>query len=71
MITDHRFFANFQKYRFLLNQLVKRDIQGKIQKFYLRNILEFFRTIINHDGNDYNIFILFLNVHTQLSSVLT
>ena len=29
MITDHRFFANFQKYRFLLNQLVKRDIQVK------------------------------------------
>lgn len=29
MILDHRFFANFQKYRFLLNQLVKRDIQVK------------------------------------------
>lgn len=35
MITDHRFFANFQKYRFLLNQLVKRDIQVKYRNSVL------------------------------------
>jgi lipopolysaccharide transport system permease protein len=26
MITEHRFFANFTKYRFLLMQLIKRDV---------------------------------------------
>ena len=59
MITDHRFFANFQKYRFLTYSTYKKRYTGKIQKFYLRNILEFFRTIANHDINDHNIFIYF------------
>jgi len=27
MISDHRFIANFQKYKFLLNQLIKKDIK--------------------------------------------
>jgi lipopolysaccharide transport system permease protein len=35
MITDHRFFANFGKYRFLLIQLVKRDIQVKYRSSVL------------------------------------
>jgi len=38
MITDHRFFANFIKYKFLLNQLVKRNIQLK----YRRSVLGIF-----------------------------
>lgn len=35
MINDHRFFANFGKYRFLLIQLVKRDIQKKYRSSVL------------------------------------
>lgn len=35
MISDHRFFANFEKYRFLLIQLVKRDIQVKYRSSVL------------------------------------
>lgn len=35
MITDHRFFANFKKYRFLLYQLIKRDIQVKYRNSVL------------------------------------
>jgi lipopolysaccharide transport system permease protein len=35
MITDHRFIANFSKYRFLLIQLVKRDIQVKYRSSVL------------------------------------
>ena len=35
MISDHRFIVNFQKYRFLLNQLVKRDIQVKYRNSML------------------------------------
>jgi len=37
-IRRHRFFVNFNKYRFLLNQLVKRDIKIK----YRRSILGIF-----------------------------
>lgn len=37
-ITNHRFIYNFQKYRFLLNQLVKRDIKIK----YRRSVLGIF-----------------------------
>lgn len=37
-IKDHRFILNFKKYRFLLNQLVKRDIKIK----YRRSILGIF-----------------------------
>ena len=36
--TNHRFFANFKKYKFLLNQLVKRDIKIK----YRRSVLGIF-----------------------------
>lgn len=35
MITDHRFFINFLKYRFLLVQLVKRDIKVKYRNSVL------------------------------------
>jgi lipopolysaccharide transport system permease protein len=35
MINDHRFFVNFGKYRFLLFQLVKRDIQVKYRSSVL------------------------------------
>jgi ABC-type polysaccharide/polyol phosphate export permease len=35
MISDHRFIANFAKYRFLLIQLVKRDIQVKYRSSVL------------------------------------
>jgi lipopolysaccharide transport system permease protein len=35
MITDHRFIANFEKYRFLLIQLVKRDIQVRYRSSVL------------------------------------
>jgi len=35
MISDHRFFTNFQRYRFLLIQLVKRDIQIKYRSSVL------------------------------------
>ena len=35
MIADHRFIANFSKYRFLLIQLVKRDIQVKYRSSVL------------------------------------
>ncbi len=31
-VTDHRFLANFRKYKFLLNQLIKRDIEIKYRK---------------------------------------
>ena len=37
-IFKHRFFVNFRKYSFLLNQLVKRDIQIK----YRRSVLGIF-----------------------------
>ena len=37
-VVNHRFFANFRKYKFLLNQLVKRDIQIK----YRRSVLGVF-----------------------------
>jgi lipopolysaccharide transport system permease protein len=35
MITDHRFIVNFAKYKFLLIQLVKRDIQVKYRSSVL------------------------------------
>lgn len=35
MITEHRFVANFMKYRFLLNQLVNRDIKVKYRNSVL------------------------------------
>jgi len=35
MISDHRFIANFEKYRFLLIQLIKRDIQVKYRNSLL------------------------------------
>jgi len=38
MISDHRFIVNFKKYRFLLSQLVKRDIKIK----YRRSVLGIF-----------------------------
>jgi lipopolysaccharide transport system permease protein len=37
-IVSHRFFANFKKYRFLLTELVKRDIKIK----YRRSVLGIF-----------------------------
>lgn len=37
-VVNHRFIANFRKYKFLLNQLVKRDIQIK----YRRSVLGIF-----------------------------
>lgn len=37
-ILNHRFFVNFRKYRFLLSQLVRRDIQLK----YRRSVLGIF-----------------------------
>lgn len=38
MITDHRFIANFKRYKFLLSQLVERDIKIK----YRRSVLGIF-----------------------------
>lgn len=38
MLTDHRFLANFNNYRFLLSQLIKRDIKIK----YRRSVLGIF-----------------------------
>ena len=35
MITDHRFITNFSKYKFLLIQLTKRDIQVKYRSSVL------------------------------------
>lgn len=35
MINDHRFFVNFDKYKFLLFQLVKKDIQVKYRNSVL------------------------------------
>jgi ABC-type polysaccharide/polyol phosphate export permease len=35
MISEHRFFVNFQKYRFLLEQLVKRDIKVRYRNSML------------------------------------
>lgn len=35
MIADHRFLVNFRKYKFLLNQLVKRDIKLKYRSSVL------------------------------------
>ena len=35
MINDHRFIVNFEKYRFLLLQLVKKDIQVKYRNSVL------------------------------------
>jgi lipopolysaccharide transport system permease protein len=35
MISEHRFFANFGKYRYLLIQLVKRDIQVRYRNSML------------------------------------
>lgn len=37
-VFNHRFFVNFKKYKFLLNQLVKRDIKIK----YRRSVLGIF-----------------------------
>ncbi|QUH23761.1 ABC transporter permease [Methanobacterium alkalithermotolerans] len=37
-VTEHRFIANFRKYKFLLNQLIKRDLQLK----YRRSVLGIF-----------------------------
>lgn len=34
-LLEHRFFANFRKYKFLLNQLIKREIQLKYRKSVL------------------------------------
>jgi lipopolysaccharide transport system permease protein len=38
MINEHRFLVNFKKYKFLLNQLVKRDIKIR----YRRSVLGIF-----------------------------
>jgi lipopolysaccharide transport system permease protein len=46
MISDHRFFANFQKYRFLLNQLVKRDIQVKYRSSVLGILWSFLEPLL-------------------------
>jgi len=35
MLSDHRFIVNFQKYQFLLTQLVKRDIKVKYRNSVL------------------------------------
>lgn len=35
MIIEHRFFVNFRKYKFLLNELVKRDIKLKYRSSVL------------------------------------
>lgn len=46
-ITKHRFFVNFNKYRFLLNQLVKRDIKLK----YRRSVLGIFWSFLEPLGS--------------------
>lgn len=43
VILKHRFFANFLKYRFLLRELVKRDIKIK----YRRSVLGIFWSFLN------------------------
>lgn len=45
MITEHRFFVNFDKYRFLLNELVKRDIKTKYRKSVLGILWSFFEPL--------------------------
>ena len=46
MITDHRFLANFQKYRFLLFQLVKKDIQVRYRNSVLGVLWSFLEPLL-------------------------
>ena len=57
IILKHRFFANFLKYRFLLMELVKRDIKIK----YRRSVLGIFWSFLNP--------LLFMIVLTLIFSV--
>ena len=70
MITDHRFFANFQKYRFLLNQLVKRDIQVKYRNSTLGIFWSFLEPLLTMLVMTIIFAFIFKRAHTQLSSVL-
>lgn len=46
MLTDHRFFANFQKYQYLLNELVKKDIQVKYRNSTLGIVWSFLEPLL-------------------------
>lgn len=47
MISEHRFFANFGKYRFLLIQLIKRDIQVKYRNSVLGIFWSFLEPLLS------------------------
>ena len=46
MITEHRFFANFTKYRFLLMQLIKKDVLVRYRNSVLGIFWSFFEPLL-------------------------
>lgn len=63
-ITQHRFFVNFNKYRFLLNQLVKRDIKLK----YRRSILGIFWSFLEPLGTMVVLTIVFSTLFSSIGN---
>nr|WP_319374365.1 ABC transporter permease [uncultured Methanobacterium sp.] len=63
-ITRHRFFVNFNKYRFLLNQLVKRDIKIK----YRRSVLGIFWSFLEPLGSMVVLTIVFSTLFIRIDN---
>lgn len=63
-ITNHRFLVNFNKYRFLLNQLVKRDIKLK----YRRSVLGIFWSFLEPLGSMIVLTIVFSTLFSRIEN---
>lgn len=63
-ITKHRFIVNFNKYRFLLNQLVKRDIKLK----YRRSVLGIFWSFLEPLGSMIVLTIVFSALFNRIAN---
>lgn len=64
MITGHRFLVNFNKYRYLLNQLVKRDIKLK----YRRSVLGIFWSFLEPLGSMIVLTIVFSTLFNRIEN---
>ncbi len=70
MINDHRFIVNFQKYKFLLNQLVKKDIQVKYRNSTLGVFWSFLEPLLSMIVMTIIFGYFFKSQYTKLSSLL-
>ena len=70
MLSDHRFIVNFQKYQFLLTQLVKRDIKVKYRNSVLGIFWSFLEPLLFMIIMTIVFSFIFKRCHTQLSCLL-